>query len=119
MLLRCLLLLSLIGVSFAADFTYQRELVDDEAFRKRCIQAAVTAAIAVMAEPVETDGHSARVALAIQIIRSPDAWAYPVAVAAATNPALVKENTDADLQFTVNSHFNALAGHSSAVEVKP
>lgn len=94
-------------------FAEQIELAEDGLFQARVRQATITAAIAVMAETptAETQAaHEKRTALALRILSEPTgtqrAWAYAVAA----NPAITAESSDGDLQWTVNSLWDAMAG---------
>ena len=86
-------------------------------FQLKVNYALTVAAINVMAEAANTASHTQRVALAKQILAGgfPSAAYYGVltnsTVAAEENSALAGQNIpDADIQFAVNSIFNALAG---------
>lgn len=87
-------------VTFAADAVQSA----------RVRQALIKASIAVASEDAETPGHAVRRAFAHFVLDSPAVAGAAAAMAVATSPALGTEPTDADLEFTVNSMFNALAG---------
>lgn len=82
-------------------------------FRRRVEMALVKAAVSVMAESAATDGHAERAAFAGRVLAAPATTSGPAAAAVATNPVITSESSDGDLEFTVNSMFNALAGYSA------
>ena len=86
-------------------------------FQQRVNYALTVAAINIMAEAANTANHVQRVALAKQILAGgfPGSAYYGVltngTIAAEENSASAGQNIpDADIQFAVNSIFNALAG---------
>jgi hypothetical protein len=90
----------------------------DTAFQARVRFCLTTAAIAVMAEVNTTANHAVRVTYAKTVIAG-TADVYAAAVAVVTNSTIAAEANptsadqavpDGDLQFTVNSLFNALSG---------
>jgi hypothetical protein len=96
-------------------FLEQIELAEDGEFQARVRQAAITAAAAIMADqpdntPQAIAAHALRAKLALEVLRNPSAWARPIAAAVVTNAAVTAESTDSDLQWTVNSLWDALAG---------
>jgi hypothetical protein len=96
-------------------FLEQIEMAEDGEFQARVRQAAITAAAAIMADqpdntPQAIAKHSLRAKLALDVLRNPSAWARPIAAAVVTNAAVTAESTDSDLQWTVNSLWDALAG---------
>lgn len=87
--------------------------LNDAAFIGKIRQALVKAAIAVMAEAANTEGHELRVAYAWAVLGAPDDAGTLAARAVVTNAALVGTGaTDNDIEFTVNSMFNAFSGVS-------
>lgn len=89
-------------------------------FQQRVNYALTVAAVNVMAEAANTVSHTQRVAFAKQILSGgfPNAAYYGVltngTIAAEENSASAAQNIpDADIQFAVNSIFNALAGVSN------
>ena len=94
-------------------FAEQIELAEDGLFQSRVRQAAITAAIAVMAETptaAAQAAHEKRTALALRILSEPTgmqrAWAYAVAA----NPSITAESVDSDIEWTVNGLWDAMAG---------
>jgi len=86
--------------------TDQYALATDEAFAQRITLCAVKAALDVMAEAAPSPE---RRAFAGVILRNPHGTAQNVALAVATNTAVTAASTDSDLQWTVNSAFDAFA----------
>lgn len=80
-------------------------------FIRRVTAAAVTAAVNVGAE--EFDGTNYRLqrrALVKQVLEDPTLWGSRFAYAASQNVAITFESSDSDIQFTVNSVWDAMAG---------
>ena len=94
----------------------------DSGFQGRCLHALMTAAVNVMAEVNTTAGHPQRLAFARQVIGGSVSLLY-VAHAVLTNTTISAESNaatvpdfgipDGDIQFSVNSLFNAFAGLGS------
>jgi hypothetical protein len=91
-------------------FLAQSALANDEDFVARVTQAAVTAAKDIQAEAGDVAGHVKRTDYALQVLRSPQVFGPLFAQGVATNPAITGASTDNDIQFTVNSLWNAYAG---------
>lgn len=73
------------------------------------------AAIAIMAESLSTSGHNERAAYAARVLDG-TASSMDFTVAVLTNSTVAAAGsaaTDSDLEFTVNSMFNAFAGFES------
>jgi hypothetical protein len=80
-------------------------------FIRKVTAAAITAAENVGAE--EFDGSNYKLqrrALVKQVLEDPALWGSRFAYAAAANPAINFGSTDNDIQFTVNSVWDAMAG---------
>lgn len=90
----------------------QAQLATSADFISRVTQAAITSAKDVMAEAANVNGHELRVQLAQQILRSSQVFGSLIAQGVVTNVAITALSTDSDIQFTVNSLFNAYAGVS-------
>lgn len=91
----------------------QYDLAQDTIFRKRIHIAMATAAINVAGEPqaeMSDAAYSKRQALATQALRTPGAFVEVFALAVAQNPAITGASLDSDIQFTVNSVWNDMAG---------
>lgn len=78
-------------------------------FRQQVLLAMVTAAVAIANEPVETPLHAARAVLATQVVAEPYRFLTSFALSVASNPAITAASNDGDVQFTVNSIWNAHA----------
>jgi hypothetical protein len=94
----------------SADYTSAFTLAQDPTFRGRVEIAMVTAAIAIMAEASTMPGHPNRVVFAAAVLSAPDTYVARFTLAVVQNVAIASNSTDSDIQFTVNSVFNALAG---------
>lgn len=90
-------------------FVDQHDLGSNNGFRKRVAIAMVKSAIAVKAEPANTMHHDARAALAFQVLRDMDNWVKVFVFAVVTNGSINASSTDADIEFTVNSIWDAIA----------
>ncbi len=92
-------------------FADQAYLAKHPGFVDRVRVAMVTTAIAVGTEtPEETETSRMRRAHSQNVLRDQDDWAERYAWAVASNTAVTFDSPDNDIQFTVNSQFNALAG---------
>jgi len=92
------------------SFLTQAALAADPTFIARVAQAAATAAKNVMAEAANTNGHVLRTNMANQVLRSPSSWGSLIAIGVATNPTITGASTDGDIEFTVNSLWDAYSG---------
>lgn len=70
----------------------------------------VKSAIAVSNEKPDTPGYATRVQWATQVLRDPAHYAARMAYGVAANPSIAVVSTDNDIEFTVNSIWNAYAG---------
>jgi hypothetical protein len=97
-------------------FSDQVMLARDGVFRDRVRMAIVTAAKDVMGEAkaVADQVYGKRQALAFQVLRSSESWLDCFAWGVASNPTITGTSTDADIQFTVNSLINDMAGVTGA-----
>lgn len=92
------------------SFREQFDLARNAVFIQRTQQAMVKAAINVVSESPEMPGHSTRAIWATQVLRDPEFYATKIAFGVAANPAITLDSTDNDIEFTVNSTWNAYAG---------
>ena len=92
------------------SFSEQVNLAMTPAFMQRVQGAIVKSAIAVSSEDPTTDAHTTRVQWAAQVLRDPAHYAARMAFGVVANPAITAVSTDADIEFTVNSVWNAYAG---------
>ena len=91
------------------SFDEQWNLAQDYTFQRRVQQAAVKSAIAVAAEDVETAKHAERLAWANKILLSPESYGKILTYGVLSNAAIDAESIDSDIEFTVNSQWNAYA----------
>jgi hypothetical protein len=97
------------------DFLGQIELAEDGTFQARVRQAAITAAVAIMADrpantPQAIAKHALRAKLALDVLRNPSNWARPMAAMVASNVSIDGESPDSDIQWTVNAMWDAISG---------
>lgn len=95
-------------------FSVQQTFLADAAQVDRVRQALVKAAIAVMAEATNTAHHSQRIAYAFYILNNSvvagDEMSKGVATSSGITVLDADHPSDADIEFTVNSMFDAYAG---------
>lgn len=75
--------------------------------------AMIQAAIAIANESTATANHALRARHAARVLNEPTHFAPGFALGVASNPAITAESTDSDIQFTVNSNWDAFAGTSA------
>lgn len=101
-----------------ASFDTLLSVAAADAYQQRVKYAMTVAAVNVYAEASSTTGHQARSVLAAKVIQGGFGSYGAAALATLTNATLASEATnsppdfgisDGDLQFTVNSLWNALA----------
>lgn len=90
----------------------QAQLARFPVFRDRVLLAAVQAARDVAAEAPGDDPRrdDLRGTLAINVLNDPEGYVDRFAWAVAANVAITFESTDSDIQFTVNSTWDSIAG---------
>lgn len=96
-------------------FLEQVARAENETFQMQVRQAAVTRAIEIMAlvptnTPEDIELQRKRAALAREVLLDSNRLARAFAPAVASNPALADPFTDSDLQYTLNTYWDALAG---------
>lgn len=91
-------------------FRDQLDLAQSPAFIARVQMALVKSAVAVSSEEQTTVYHETRAQWATQVLRDPEHYAARVAVGVASNAAITADSSDSDIEFTVNSQWNAYAG---------
>lgn len=109
-----------------ANYQDQNTVAQDTVFQGRCRIALQNAAVNIIAEDPQTQNHAQRAAFAIQVLTQPQQISsYNIALSVLTNSTIAGEVTvaslpgatstvaDNDLQFAINSLFNALAGIST------
>lgn len=96
-------------------FLEQVARAEDGEFQMQIRQAAVTRAIEIMGlapvnTPEDIEIHRKRAALAREVLLDANRLARAFAPAVASNPGLGETFTDGDLQYTLNTYWDALAG---------
>jgi hypothetical protein len=88
-------------------------LAQNTDFKKKVKVAMVYAATNVSAETVDQNYlpyHNKRIDLSKNILNGPQNYVEPFSYACAARQTLTENSTDGDIQFTVNSLFDAMAG---------
>ncbi|WP_433234016.1 hypothetical protein [Actinomadura nitritigenes] len=96
-------------------FVQQAALAADDTFRSRVRVALAVAASQIMGEdpaPYSDDQYGLRQSLALQVLHSAAGGTLLEAFvwAVVANPAISDVSTDSDIQFTVNSAWDDMAG---------
>ena len=96
-------------------FEEQAALAADTAFIVRVQQAAIKAALAVLADipdntPEAIETHRKRAQLGKEVLLDPGRMALSMARGVVSNPSITAAATDAEIEFTVNSIWSAYAG---------
>lgn len=90
-----------------------------DSFRERVEAAVVKAAVDVAAEAADPSERSRlRRALSARVLENREGidYASRFALAVAVNPVITKQSVDGDIQFTVNSIWDAMAGAEPPVQ---
>lgn len=90
----------------------QAQLARFDGFRDRVLVAAVQAAADVASEAPSGDQRkdSLRKTLATNVLGDPEGYASRFAWTVARNVAISFDSTDSDIQYTVNSSWDGIAG---------
>lgn len=94
----------------------QSELAENGEFQARVRQAAITAAVAVVAArpdntPQAISAHAKRVEWARRVLNDPTSYQRALAMSVTSNPGLSGALApDADIQYTVNSMLDSWSG---------
>lgn len=91
-------------------YVVQDNLAHDSVFLQRIRVAMVTAATNIQAEDPGTTNHTNRSNYAKLVLNTPDGYMQAFSDAVVSNVAITSASTDSDLQFTVNSLWNAMCG---------
>lgn len=93
-------------------FADQAQLARFSGFQDRVEVAMVTAATQVASEAASDNPQTdqLRKVLATNVLNNPDDYRTRFAWAVVSNPVITFESSDNDIQFTVNSVWNDLAG---------
>lgn len=87
------------------------QLATTRSFIERVQAAMVKAAVAVGAEiDAGTPRDMLRRSLSVRVLERSDEWAPRFAWAVATNPVITHDSSASDIEFTVNSMWDAVAG---------
>lgn len=94
------------------SFLDSAQLAQFKGFQDRVQVAAVKAAVAVAAEAPSGDQRtdSLRATLATNVLNDPDGYAARFAWAVVQNAAITFDSNDGDIEFTVNSVWDHMAG---------
>lgn len=92
------------------SFLDQAALANNSDFIDRVTQAAIKSAAAVMAEAGNTAGHRERTNYAVQVLRSPQIMGPLMAQGVVGNPQISAASPDSDIEFTINTLWNAYSG---------
>lgn len=100
-------------------FLEQAARAESGDFQMQVRQAAVTRAIEIMDTapdntPEAIEVHRKRAALAREVLLDGNRMARAFSPAVSANPGLTETFTDSDLQFTLNSYWDAFAGIAKA-----
>lgn len=87
----------------------QSDVAYQPSFQARVMQAMVTAAVAIQAESTGTSNHTNRANYAKLVLNAPQQYVFAFAQGVASQ-GQDNNATDATIQNTVNSIWNALAG---------
>ena len=91
------------------SFKDQLGVAQNGDFIRRVQMAIIKSALAIQAEDPATANHAQRSALAYKVLHEPEAYAPKFAMGVATNPVITAASEDADIEFTVNSMWDAYA----------
>jgi hypothetical protein len=95
----------------ASDLMDIHDLAQNPAFIRRVTSSAVFAAVQVGSEAYDGSQYVImRRALARNVITDAETWGAVFAWGVAANPVITVESADGDIQFTVNSLWDAVAG---------
>ena len=100
-------------------FIDQYYLANNATFRARVEMAMTKSAIAISNEDPKTKYHTERVRYAQAALANVESTSRMMAFGVSANPAISIESSDADIEFTVNSIWNAYAGTIDIMPVLP
>jgi hypothetical protein len=91
------------------------DLGADPTWRARCQTGALQAATQVMSEDPSTNGHELRTDFANEVLLRPSLNGPAIAFGVAAQPGVTgADASDSDIQFTINSLWDAWSGVSSS-----
>jgi hypothetical protein len=85
-------------------------LADTPEFQRRVTVALVKSAVAVMAEGSSAPNHQLRGTYASKVLASPEVEGMNMALGVTTNAAITENSSDSDIEFTINTLFDAYSG---------
>lgn len=88
----------------------QAQTARNSIFTWRVTQALVKACIAVAAEDPATPNHANRIEYSKEVLNDPERAGQVVAMGVVTNTSIDASSLDSDIEWTVNSMFDAYAG---------
>jgi hypothetical protein len=97
-------------MAFTNDFAGRQRLAFDTVFISRVQHAMLKAAINVQAEASNTTNHTNRSGYAHAVLNDPNRYGPLFAQGVVTNASITDTSTDSDIEFTVNSLWDAYAG---------
>lgn len=92
-----------------ATYQLQSDTAYLPSFQQRVVEAMITAAVDIQAEATNTPNHTNRAVYAKAVLNAPQQYALPFALGVASQ-GIDNTATDATIQNTVNSLWNAYAG---------
>jgi hypothetical protein len=87
----------------------QYDVAHTPAFIARVGQISIKSAIAVAAEDPGTANHAERIAFGNKVLLDPGNYGALIAQGVVTNASITASSPDNDIEFTVNSMWNAYA----------
>lgn len=97
-------------MAFVDTFAGRQALAFDTVFISRVQFAMMKAAIAVQAESSGAANHTNRSGYARSVLNDPNRYGPLFAQGVVTNAAITDTSSDSDIEFTVNSLWDAYAG---------
>lgn len=91
-------------------YTTQLSLAHETTFQGKVLVAMASTAKNVQAEDSGTANHANRSGYARSVLNNPNLYLFPFCLAVVTNAAINSASLDSDIQFTVDSLWNAMAG---------
>lgn len=95
------------GTEMMAD---QAALAADAGWQARCSLAGAAVALAVQAEPEDTENHPRRWSFSRQVLLSPATYAYPLALAAVADGLTTASAGDGAIRLRLAVVWDRLAG---------
>lgn len=96
------------------SFIDQFQLAQDGEFIGRVTMAMQKSANAIYSEAPSTPGHTQRAQFAVGVLAQPQTKGRQYSFSVASNPSITSESSDNDIEFTVNSMWDAWANADTA-----